>query len=483
MKKNLSDFLIASACALALFLIFTVYHADALSSTRNIIGAVFSATNANSVTDASKKAATLQPFEGGNNYANAMLRLDQFYNRLTRENASVLFIGDSTASPANQDRWPQSIIRKWDVPWVGFVTLSCSSNSENYTAYTACTNTVASGAAWTDGSGTNDTIFRGVEVNGGTGGNNLMDMNLVGLNNYLRGNWTHNKNLSANTIVHKANNQFTSNVVQEFWRGQNGSFNGVSFGPVNVAATSALQGISLPFASPIPAQIPQDTVRARLTTYSGNPGKVFHLLATEFYSPGATGFSLFPIGVPGSNSRNWMHKESDSLGFFTQAQIRNSLGLVQRKVNTIIIQLGINGTTGEGDDTDTSEAIYKARIATVVDQWKADAEAAGAKDVKVLLINPWRSSLEGSPNWVVRRGRANMQIAQERPFVSYINLDTLLKETYGPNWASLYLADGVHQNTAGVLAIGDITWKAISGQLNTPNNAPTNVGGGIQDIR
>jgi len=378
-------------------------------------------------------------------------KMDQIYARFTQEDAAVFFIGDSTTSGKNTPRWGQSIIRKWDVPWVGFVAgqFESSTPDEGFQTFNQVTVT-APGETFADSSGTNETIFNFHERNSVTG--NLLYTRLSSLDKYFRGDWTNNKQMTARTFMHlPTGSQSGSNgtISAQMSSGNDSSTSG------SITISSTYEAVEKSFAAP--NYKPNTYLDYQLFNYFSTVSA--HTGAVEFYAPGQKGFSLWMGGIGSTHTYDWIHQSDDARGDYTSTQIQNSLGLAARKINTFILQLGINGSADES--TSDGGATYKARIENIIDNWKADAEAAGGTDVMFLIINPWETINDNSA-WPVMRGNVLLEIAKERDYVSFIDLNKLMLETYGEDWQDAYLEDGIHQNQAGVNAIGDVTWKEIS---------------------
>ncbi len=382
-------------------------------------------------------------------------KMEQIYGRFVNEDAAVFFIGDSTGAGGNTPRWAQSIIRKWDVPWVGFVAgqFESSSPDEGFQTFSQDADLTVPAEAFEDGSGTNETIFNFHEVNN-TGGN-LIYLWLTSLDKYFRGDWTMDKQMMARSILHlplDTGDQPGANTTIYTRMSSSNSYE--TTGSFNISST--YEAVEKSFGAPNYKQNTQ--LEFQVAQFFTSPS--IHTGAVEFYAPGKKGFSLWQAGVSGAHTYDWIHQEDDARGNYTETQIQNSLGLVARKINTFIVQLGINGSSDES--ISDGGALYKSRIENVIDNWKADAEAAGGTDIKFLLINPWYTSQESGTEWSVMRGQVLLQIAHERDYVSFIDMNKLLLENYGANWWNTLMEDGIHQNQAGVNAIGELSWKEIS---------------------
>lgn len=396
-------------------------------------------------------------------------RMPQFYRRTTGEDCACMFIGDSTSALQASPRWGQSIIRNWDVPWVGFVGWGGSlAPDEGYITFVYDDNGAedyAPGETFPD-TGTNDTmwIFHSVQR---SGTNDVLRSRLNGLDTFLDGDWTAAQQITGRVLVRKpAGTQAQTLYVPTYRHGINQS---TDHHPVDSTIATSYGGFNVAYGAP-GVGTPGTYLQHYVANAGGgdSDGIWTHWGGVEWYVPSATGFSLCMNGRAGFNSRHWWSTEEDAVGgTYSTAQIRNTLGMLQRKINTLIIQLGINVYTGEGNDTAASEAIYKANIEGVIDQWVAHCEAAGGSDIRVLLIAPWGTTYDGA--WARRRARALCRISAARSYVSFLDLDRIMDIEEGTSWRDDMLdGDNVHQEQAGIDPLGEHSWNAISGAVKYP---------------
>lgn len=476
-----------------------------------IIGFIFAPT----VTNAARTQSIPNTFSGSttSSYSGECLRLNGlglistttcpltmneslFYGYLTKQDASVLFLGDSTAVQSLAPRWPQSFYKAWDVPWVGVTAgLGCTSvtagnvlsgcgfttgTGESFSqSFQIAPTSTPPGGTFPDSSGVNNSLYTyqdynsipGVDLPGNgtsTGVDFITEItNLSG--SYLRGDYTKSDTVKFSWKLHKpAGSQHTNGLVQLI----RDDGNTVQYNGAQSYAISTTYGTTT-YSHNTPNNVPTTFFRADLweayTTLTS-----LQVGGLEMFIPGKTGVSIADLGVGSSNSGQWAHNQ-----MFTSTQIRNTLGTMERPINGLMIQLGTNCGTGECVDTDAGQAAYKAHMNTVIDDWVSDIVASNssvsATNTPVLLINPWTyGSANGgaeSEVWAARRAVALRDIASERSNVSFIDLDGLLKETYGPGYHTTLFSDGVHQSTYGAEQIGQITWAALSGsnKWNPPN--------------
>lgn len=403
-------------------------------------------------------------------------RGSQFLNRITTESCDCLFIGDSTAS-ISSPRWTRGIIRTWDVPWVGlFAHNSSSDTTEGWTVFSNNGTDEAPGAAVTGG-GTNDCMLASktsdFSVWAGFNGYSFGRFGLSSLDTYLNGDWTETKALRARILLRRVVTGEQADMVAVDHRRSNTNSN-TNIYPSDFSIGSNYGAKEIDFAA-APGEGSDVFHLCEITMLSGNcypnttPPGIHSRYGVQFYAPGSTGFNFVTMGQSGSNTRNWLIKPDEPAGLWTSTQIANYLGMLVRPINTLIIQLGINLAAGEGSDTAESQAIYKANVEAVIDEWRSHLESAGALigDIRVLLIAPWEAHpLPGADSqaWPNRRAQALYDLANERSYVSFVNLNQLMIDAYGPwsTWQGTYLADGVHQSAAGAEEFAQQVWDALS---------------------
>lgn len=395
-------------------------------------------------------------------------KMADMFNRLTKENATMFWIGDSTASPVNTPRWQNSVIDTWAVPWVGFVAGRFESSAGPTGGYSTFNQVsgphlVTPGALFPlsqnmglNGAGqTNDTLFNFHTITAPAGGTTLLNIQLSNLTSYLGGDWTRNQQVVAHIIMHGPDTEQATNTHFQLFTSAGDYIQ--SRHDVSIPA-GTYGSFDIPFAPP--NSIAHSYISMILDNGGATTAQATQVGAVEFYVPNKNGFSAWFGGVGGSHAYDWLPKSIDPIhGMYTTDQIVNAFSLLHRKINTFVIQLGINGTSDE-NETPSGQATYKQRIEQIIDTYQAAAEAAGGTHIKILLINPWRTMNIGS-EWPQARGPVLAQIAHERTNVSFIDLNAVMDRDFPPGWQDTFLADGIHQSVAGADAFGAETWKEI----------------------
>jgi hypothetical protein len=378
-------------------------------------------------------------------------------NRVLNQDCSAFLIGDSTSVPTGSPRWPGGMIRNWDVPWVGFNCLAASEAPDDGTVvFFPLTTNTAPGDAVPDGTGDNELIMdmKSVVHENHTGTNHigLGRYRLAVLDTYLQGDWTVNP-LKYRIFMRKPDDNQLDSVSALSWRDDGNGLDFTNTG-IDLTLTDPYGYVELDFHA---ATIAGTFVEVNMGCGDSQDGRLY-IYGIEFYVPDATGFSLFPFGQGGWDTRNWLDSTDESTGFWTSEWAVNTLSLRARKINTLIIILGINLADGEGGDTDEAQAIYKANVDEVIDQWSDNATDAGGEDIQVWLISPWAAG--DSDTWSTRRENALLDIMFERDNVYTTPLDKMLKARYGgyAGYSDTLLDDGIHQTTEGADVFARLVW-------------------------
>jgi len=148
----------------------------------------------------------------------------------------------------------------------------------------------------------------------------------------------------------------------------------------------------------------------------------------------------------------------DHLDNYSQAAANDEVA--KMGYNVIIVRLGINIESGEASGN-LATTVYRDNLKAVVERYQTALVASGNPDIMVLVMNPWTAG--GSPGsgyinsmneWAINIAR---QLNCARCPVAFVSMERLIRKYSGSgdNWYDAigngvpYLADGVHQSTAG----------------------------------
>lgn len=130
--------------------------------------------------------------------------------------------------------------------------------------------------------------------------------------------------------------------------------------------------------------------------------------------------------------------------------------------NVIIIQLGINIESGEAS-ANLSTTVYRDNLRLVAEKYQAALIASGVADPMIVIQNPWTAGGSPGSNYINSMNEWAIQIARQlnstRCPVAFLSIERLIRGEGGDNWYDAtgngvpYLADSVHQATAGAISM------------------------------
>lgn len=127
----------------------------------------------------------------------------------------------------------------------------------------------------------------------------------------------------------------------------------------------------------------------------------------------------------------------------------------------IFIQLGQNDAGLTDGTTPTGIANYKSRLLQLIDHYNIAYAASAQPTPMFVLVCNWETSGLGA--YWPSIATSLQEICDERSNCGLLNLYQIVNEEHGSfaSWQGTYLADGVHQNTAGASEFARLAWNEL----------------------
>lgn len=374
------------------------------------------------------------------------------------EKSKIMLLGDSKSTAFGTWRWPASLFRHWDCKWRGRVIPAIDGDVNLYTSgygfavanLNLGVTRKAPGSTFADGVTVMPAYPRSAHEAWFTADRTTAfayyDVTVNALDQCLRGSWLKEAHISQSVIaVVGAGNTLNRFAVQQTRASDYGSAGSIVRMTHTYQYSAGAADSSIALRVDLRHDLDDDT------------GKGVWIVGNIVENASGTGVLFDNIGYSGQTAKSHYPSTWDSTGIGWSDETRLAYYAATEWPNLYIIDIGTNGGLAEIE-----------KLVMYLSHFHEKFQGPPAKFG--LIVTPDASG--DATAWDALE-QTIVDIVERRNDCALLNLRRYMLENYGEyaDWQATYLADGVHQNEAGVDLFGAATWRMLLDGIGGQNLA------------